>query len=106
MGPHAARTREHRSPILIHLVRSPLLLNIGRVIVLTTGSSFGFETRHKKSLLSKKAAGCVFKKLRCFRIGNQQLFLTNSSASSAARLSFPGIHGVGERDALAEAGPW
>jgi hypothetical protein len=53
MGPRGARIREQGSPFLIHLVRSPLILHIGRDIVLTTRSPFRFETRHKKNLLTK-----------------------------------------------------
>jgi hypothetical protein len=69
------------------------------------------QTRHKKSLLPNKESRLCFQKAPLSRARVNRSFLTNSSASSAARLSFPGIHGVGEHDTLIEAGsrqtnPW
>jgi len=61
--------------------------------------------RHKKSLLPKKESRLCFQKAPLFPVKVNSSFLTNSSASSATRLSFPGIHGIGEHDTLTEAGP-
>ena len=63
------------------------------------------QTRHKNSLLPKKESRLCFQKAPLSPAKVNSSFFTNSSASSAARLSFPGIHGVGERDTLTEAGP-
>ena len=60
--------------------------------------------RHKKSLLPEKESRLCFQKAPLSPVKVNRSFLTNSSASSAARQSFPGIHGVGEHDALTEAG--
>ena len=63
------------------------------------------QTRHKKSLLPKKESRLCFQKAPLSPVKVNRSFFTNSSASSAARLSFPGIHGIGEHDTLTEAGP-
>jgi hypothetical protein len=45
----------------------------------------------------------TLKKPSCLRLRETAAFSTNSSASSATRLSFPGTIGVGELDTLTEA---
>jgi hypothetical protein len=45
-------------------------------------------------------------KPRCLNLRETAAFNANSSASSAARLSVPGIRGAGEHEALTETAHW